>query len=177
MAKATATIGKPAAWSDQDILLYHGTTDGFASAIVATGISLARCRTATDFGRGFYTTTNLDQAWDWARSTSLRIVGSTPGVIRFNVSRDKLASLESIWFVRGDRSADDYWSLVCHCRSGGADHARGLRNGWYDLAIGPLASSWRRRTIARSDGDQIGFHTRRAVTMLGGSPKQVIAVP
>jgi hypothetical protein len=52
----------------------------------------------TDFGRGFYTTTNLDQAKNWARIRAAR-AGSTSvkgAVIAMDVSRDWLATLQCL---------------------------------------------------------------------------------
>jgi len=81
-----------------------------------------------------------------------------------------LAGLESIWFVRGDAQAEEYWSFVHHCRTGG-DHARAGQ--WYDIAIGPLASSWRSR-LTFLGADQISFHTTGAERILNASGRHVL---
>src|SRR5207237_10469350 len=48
-------------WTDQDIVLYHGTTGAFAQDIL-NGIDETTGGFLKDFGRGFYTTTRLDKA-------------------------------------------------------------------------------------------------------------------
>ncbi len=53
------------------VVLYHGCTRLNALRIQG-GVNPAVGRAATDFGTGFYTTTRLDQARDWARRQFLR---------------------------------------------------------------------------------------------------------
>ena len=159
MASAVASRGYPQSpgWANPDVALYHGTLNANQASIMA-GINVVMGRSTTDFGRGFYTTTNISQARDWARRMSWSRPGSLPLVIEFTVNRDDLASLESLWFARGDPLADDFWNLVTYCRSGSGGHSRGPNNGWYDVVVGPLASSVRRRSLVRLDGDQVSFH-------------------
>ena len=88
--------------------------------------------------------------------------------MRFDVDRDSLAALQCVWFVRGSFDADDFWSLVFHCRAGEGHHARATNQGWYDVAIGPVAASWRQR-LTIYDADQVSFHTGRAATLLNNS--------
>ena len=56
------TDGAIPKWTNQNPILYHGTTSAYAVAIVAEGVNLEFTRPLTDFGPGFYTTTNLTQA-------------------------------------------------------------------------------------------------------------------
>ena len=171
----------PTPWTNAPIDLYHGTIRQWESAILA-GVHVAAGRTALDFGQGFYTTTLLTQAqsWAWLASSKSKVKGvaSNPVVLRFTVSRDALAGLDSVWFVRGATDADDYWSLVTHCRSGGAAHGRSVpvahaRPGWYDVAIGPVAASWKQR-LCFLDGDQMSFHSQTAADVLDASSKGVV---
>jgi len=166
---------------NEAIELFHGSIEAHRAAILG-GVNVAAGRTSLDFGQGFYTTTLLTQAQSWAWMTSqgskLKGAGANPIVLRFLVDRDALASLESAWFVRGAVDADDFWSLVTHCRSGGADHRRVVpvshsRPGWYDVLVGPVAASWRQR-LCFSDGDQISFHTQPGADVLDASPKGVV---
>ena len=86
-----ALILQPANWTNQPILLYHGTTDAHAASILRR-VDPQAGRRQTDFGTGFYTTTNLQQAWLWAGE----VAGShealsryaQPAVIRFAVDRE-----------------------------------------------------------------------------------------
>jgi len=96
-----------------------------------------------------------------------------PAVVQFTVDRNKLAELDTVWFVRGSFDADDFWSLVHHCRHAGGDHRRGLMRRkqpvkWYDVVVGPVAASWRQR-LAISDADQASFHSAAATGLLNAS--------
>jgi hypothetical protein len=109
----------PSPWTNQRLILLHGTLNIHAPAIVTGGVNVALGRPHADFGRGFYTTTVEQQARSWAWQLSLRRAGTFPAVVRFDVDRDQLDALQSLWFVRGSFNEDDYWSLVFHCRRGG----------------------------------------------------------
>jgi Protein of unknown function (DUF3990) len=161
-------------WKNQDVRLYHGTVHLHAPNILKK-INVTLGKPQTDFGRGFYTTTVLRQAQSWAWQLAQRQPPPRPSpiVIAFDVSRNALAALDSLWFVRGSYDADDFWSLVQYCRSGGAQHARSIRQGWYDLVIGPVAASWRQK-LAIYDADQISFHTTRAAAVLNRSRKSIV---
>src|SRR2546426_6886353 len=91
-------------WRNKDLVLYHGTIEKYRASIVH-GIDVTRGRVDLDFGQGFYTTTFERQAVSWAWIKSQREPGSTPVVLRFQVARDSLAQLESMWFIRGTATA------------------------------------------------------------------------
>ena len=168
------------------VVLWHGCTQAARENIEAHGIDLAHCAVATDFGRGFYTTTLERQArdWAWKQATNTQkrnrgAAGTSPVLLRFRVRRytraprtgpldDGLDALAALQFVRGDYDADDYWSLVQHCRqSRPADPASGAPEvahdhrrpptGWYQLVCGPVAAFWEQR-ITMSGADQFSFH-------------------
>ena len=158
-------------WRNKDLYVYHGTdANSVAAAAVATGsvlpfvVNLALCRPRTDFGRGFYVTTNLHQAEQWANTRVISLPSRTvfAVVLRFRVTRDSLASLESLAFVR---ATNDFWDLVTDCRIGFAPHQRSSGQP-YDVVYGPV-TLWPQRLII-NDCDQISFHTQRAVTNLVG---------
>jgi hypothetical protein len=121
------------AWLDQDIVLYHGTTDVYVQDVLQA-VDETRGNPNKDFGRGFYTTTREDKALDWAVSKA-RVAGGNPAVVRFAVERDDLADLETLFFVRGEPNAVDFWSFVQYCRTVGVGggHNRLYVAGWYDL--------------------------------------------
>ena len=154
-------------WTDQDIDLYHGTLDVHVRSIDGE-IDLSVCRDLTDFGRGFYTTTNRLQAEQWARNLAKRR-GGVPAVIRFTVERDELAHLECLFFIRGSAAASDYWSFVQYCKTIVGDHHR-TYTGWYDLVAGPVVASLEKQTVV-PDGDQVSFHTPNAIGVLDASTK------
>lgn len=158
----------PPAWSNQDIVVYHGTVDTFASAIVSGPILVASGKPNTDFGPGFYTTTLKRQAHMWAAQISATRPGTSAAVLEIVIKRLSLASLDTIAFVRGDFDADDYWSLVHHCRKGALDHGRPWPSTYYDVVYGPVAAFWNQRMII-ADADQISFHTPAAEAVLNSS--------
>ena len=163
----------PISWTSQPLTLYHGTVDTHVPSILK-GVNVNRGLPNTDFGRGFYTTTVERQALSWAWQLSLRLPGTHPGIIRYDVDRDSLANLECLWFVRGSFDADDFWSLVFHCRTGGSNHGSTTSPGWYDVAIGPVAASWRQR-LTIYDADQVSFHTDCAAKVLNNSnPRKIL---
>lgn len=164
-------IATPRGWTNQATALFHGTIDRYVPSILA-GVDVTKGRRYTDFGRGFYTTTLERQARTWAWELSRQRPGSFPAVVRFDVSRDALAALDALWFVRGSHDAEDFWSLVFHCRSRGGDHGRGSK-GWYDAIVGPVAASWRQR-LSLHDIDQMSFHTERAAKILDASNPMVL---
>ncbi len=126
-------------------------------------------RGGTDFGPGFYTTTLEAQAksWAWLLAAQSAVGGVVPpaAVVRLEVDRDALSRLDSIAFIRGDYDAEDYWSLVFHCRGGALDHARPPAAPYYDVAYGPVAAFWTQRS-AMHGADQISFHSSACTPIL-----------
>ena len=68
-------------WSNPPLRAYHGTDTGAlglpptaltAGVLTFFAPNLARCRPFTDFGQGFYLTTRLHQARQWANAKVLR---------------------------------------------------------------------------------------------------------
>jgi hypothetical protein len=163
----------PAPWTNRDLVLFHGTIDRYESSIL-TQIHVTLGEPFTDFGRGFYTTTNLWQARAWAWQTSQTNPGSLPRVIQLIVGREAIARLDTLWFVRGASDAEDFWQFVHHCRLRGTHHGRDRKRGWYDVVVGPVASNWRERNVY-PDADQISFHTIRSQGLLNASAKMVIS--
>jgi hypothetical protein len=170
---AANMISPPPPWTNQPVELYHGTVLSHARVIVRKGVQVVRGRLGTDFGRGFYTTTQLLQAQSWALATSMRIRGSIAAVVRLQVDRESLASLEALAFVGGNHGADDFWSLVVHCRNGAPDHARPDPHRFYDVVYGPVAAFWQQR-VAMLGADQISFHTSLAEVKLQASTRSIV---
>ena len=182
MPKTTVPLLNPAppwmpARSDYEIL-WHGCTLFDKDSMETNGIDLTNCAVDTDFGQGFYTTTLERQAQFWARKRFVDWLTKNPGgsgnqpvVLRFRVRRysvlprnsaldDGLDKLLSLQFVRGEYDNESYWSFVQHCRQGSRAAPRDHRRpptGWYELVVGPVASSWEQRTMA-AGSDQWSFH-------------------
>jgi hypothetical protein len=72
-------------------------------------------------------------------------------------------------FVRDDFHANDFWSLIYHCRSKKPGHERKVTatnpSRWYDVVAGPVAAIWRTR-LAIANADQFSFHTARGAKVL-----------
>ena len=154
------------------------TRDHFVDGI-RKGIDLKHCRTRTDFGRGFYTTTFRDQANLWAERAVTRKDGSRPAVLEYRVSWESLAPLESLVFVRPEQDNEFFWSLVTHCRKSPKEaplldpvHSHQYRAAdgrfWYDMVCGPVAAMPVRNRQVWPMYDQFSFHTGRATAILDG---------
>ncbi|MDB5334007.1 MAG: hypothetical protein JWP03_5158 [Phycisphaerales bacterium] len=148
--------------------------------MLASGVNVRAGRPNTDFGLGFYTTTLRRQAEDWAYlkhkaqpPMKRGQLALHPVVLWVRISRDVLARLQTLAFVRGDYGADEYWSFVQHCRASVPaapslpavvrHHERGGTGtpSWYDMVSGPVAAFWQQRN-AMSEADQFSFHTDAA---------------
>ncbi|HEY1064698.1 MAG TPA: DUF3990 domain-containing protein [Pirellulales bacterium] len=161
------------------LTVWHGCTTVDKIAIEnggQGGIDPSRGRAATDFGRGFYTTTIKRQArqWAWARYYHPKFKRQTnyqPVILRFEIDRFELAELASLSFCLGSAADKDFWSLVQHCRGSTSqtihDHAGPVsENGqWYDVVSGPVAAFWK-QCVAMRDADQISFHTTKGAGLL-----------
>jgi hypothetical protein len=155
-------------WSDQDVVLYHGTLAAHVGSILQ-GVNLNRCKHFRDFGRGFYTTTKLTQAERWANDLAVQTAGAALAVIESRVERHSLAMLEALFFVRGAGTTVDFWSFAQFCRSSATDDGR-THALWYDLVVGPVMGSLRKQSVI-PDSDQISFHTAQATAILDRSQK------
>jgi Protein of unknown function (DUF3990) len=162
-------------WFNPPLRAYNGTDTraiGVPSGAVKPGTALsftpnlAFCRPFTDFAQGFYLTTRLHQAREWANAKVLRTRGSTTAVVlEFRLDRDRLAALEALSF---GRETSDFWDFVHDCRGGFLSHGRTYPRGSYDLVYGPVTLWPQRLTIQNCD--QISFHTTNALTVLGANP-------
>jgi hypothetical protein len=168
-------------WQNGPLVLYHGCDDVSAQAISLPSppynhsINLTYCSPLTDFGQGFYTTTNLHQAKNWANLRCQRLRSAIPPnnvsavVLEFNVDRNVLARLDTLSFVtEGSDPAKppppntDYWEFVQYCRLGRGTHKLG--GGNYEVVYGPV-SLWPQILVIK-DCDQISFHTPLSLLVL-----------
>ncbi len=156
-----ANVVIQSSWNNPEIRLYHGTNVECVDSIL-NGIEISELRESSDFGRGFYTTTNLVQAQRWALRRARRRPQHA-AVIEFLLSRDELAKLESLWFVRAAADTHDFWTLVESCLETGIGNRGGDR--WYDVVVGPVSMSFARHR-RHQNYDQVSFHTHRAFKVL-----------
>lgn len=171
-------LNAPPLWKQyaETVELWHGCVESDALAIRANGVDPQRGHPATDFGRGFYTTTIRRQArhWAWQRaSVSSQTVRKNrrPVVLRFQIPLARLAELNSLQFVVGDFANERFWSLVHYCRGSTPGNVRdhlhpdSARGGWYDMVVGPVAAFWQQR-VAMTGADQFSFHTTVGAAVL-----------
>jgi len=125
-----------AVWINPEAVYFHGTTKRSADAILRDGIDPGMGSANTDFGSGFYTTTNREQAEEWAEARAAA-TGDLAVVLRLTIDRAGLARLRNLSFVL---PTEDYWSLVERCRDG-KDEAYATGRD-YDVVNGPVARRW-----------------------------------
>jgi Protein of unknown function (DUF3990) len=159
-------------WVNGPVVVYHGTDEISARNIQNNGIQLALCRPAADFGRGFYVTSNLHQAEQWANQKMGHLpqgsAARLAAVLTFDLDRDAAADLDDhLTFVIADPAFHDF---VIYNRLGGPHHHRNIGVG-YDLVYGPVAAY--PQTITYANCDQICFLNQRALgglTIRSGTP-------
>jgi len=105
------------AWQNDDLILYHGCTDGSLYSLNPNGIRVGGSThhgidptvgvQSADLGQGFYATSSLHQAKCWADLRHIRLNRKLPGVratvVRFDMKRNDLADLEALVFVSSGR--------------------------------------------------------------------------
>ena len=79
------------------MVLYHG------SNVEVREPRLLKNQRDLDFGKGFYTTSDLDQASRWAKRTAMRMGQRQAFVSVYDVNDEKLLSLRVLRFERPDR--------------------------------------------------------------------------
>lgn len=163
-------------WSNQDLLLFHGTTIHAARNIVAEGVDVAIGKPDRDFGRGFYCTSSEVQAREWADIKAARS-SEAAAVVRFEMPRQVLGELRALVFIRATANAADFWSFVQFCRSGGVAHGK-VSGSPYDVVYGPVALNWFTSAFKiKQDSDQISFHTTAAQRALNLNAGRSILEP
>jgi hypothetical protein len=169
----------PPGWTNQEMVLYHGTTAAAAREIAAGKIALHHGRRGVDFGPGFYTTTIEAQARRWAARRA-GLSGRKAAVVEMLLRREEVASLQFMAFVDKDARAEQFWAFVHYCRSGATDHGRDLQGtsalGYYDVVFGPVAAYWN-RSMEIGRADQVSFHTEEAVRLLNTKARRRMIQP
>ncbi len=151
------------------MILYHG------SNVEVKEPKLLKNQRDLDFGKGFYTTSDFEQAAKWAqRTTSLRGEG-VPCISCFEVNEADLNKLKLLRFEKADRAWLDF---VSSNRSGDP-----LPNDWA-IIIGPVANDQTfptillylrgilneedtiKRLLTQKLKDQYTFKTAEAISLL-----------
>ena len=121
--------------------LYHG------SSVVVERPDLSRCSPRKDFGRGFYLTSSISQARDFARIVAKRAVRETGKEVSACVSVFNLASLDGLT-IKTFKTADLEW---LHCiaahRQGTLSPAAVDDFSGVDVLVGKVANDQTNATI------------------------------
>ena len=149
--------------------LYHG------SVVEVRKPSLRYGRKKTDFGRGFYTTTQAEQAENWTKIKQDRTKAAKRIVSVYEIDDSLLTNPELR--IREFHGVDKAWlDFVVESRKGGKHD--------YDLVFGPVANDKVFTTVnlyesgvldapaaiaqlrAYKTYDQLSFHTKRVIAAL-----------
>lgn len=149
--------------------LYHGST------VIVKHPYIQRGRKATDFGKGFYTTTNFEQAKKWAMLKKSREQSEKAIVSIYEVPDDILDREYSVLQFEG--ATEEWLEFVVNNRRGREAHS-------YELIMGPVANDQLYATIrlyeqkvvtaeaainmlkAHRLFDQLSFHTDTVIKLL-----------
>jgi hypothetical protein len=137
------------------MVVYHGCDQGAAASIRANGVDPMLGRPRTDFARGFYVTTNLHQAKNWANQRVRRLrstAAATAAVLEFHIDRNALAAAPDCVFLL---DSPDFWALVTQCRTAmpGPAPAHGFEAVWGPVALWP-------QQLVIAACDQLSVHSR-----------------
>lgn len=111
---------------NEPVLLYHG------SNVEVKSPELRVSTHALDFGAGFYTTLNIEQARNFASKVAEREHSSQAIVSVYNINLEALkSSTQGLWF---DSPTEKWLDFVSDNRSGK------VQNTPYDFVYGPVAN-------------------------------------
>jgi len=150
------------------MIVYHG------SVIKIDKPDVRHSLRALDFGKGFYVTTNLHQAEQWARRKALILGRGQPMINVYQLSENS----DGLCWKTFDDHLDEWIDFVCACRNGEEIYKV------YDLITGKVANDrvfrvvdmyrsgeWDRERALREiraypDYDQTALITQRAIDQL-----------
>lgn len=150
--------------------LYHGST------VVVKQPNIRIGRKNTDFGKGFYTTTDFDQAASWARIRSRR-AGSEVAIVSVYEIDDNLLQNKDFNIMEYHRATEQWLNFVVNNR-----RTAPLHN--YDIVLGPVANDNLYATISMYENgqlsveaaivqlnthvlyNQVSFHTKEALSQI-----------
>lgn len=151
------------------MILYHGSVFEVRKPLIRLG------RDNTDFGKGFYTTTNKEQAEHWAKIKQDRTSANKAVVSVYEIDDFVLKDLSLK--IREFNGVDEAWLyFVVNCR-------KAIQHD-FDMVFGPVANDNVFATVnlfesgvldapaaiaqlrAYKTYDQLSFHTERVVTTL-----------
>lgn len=172
-------------------IVYHGTISIYRDSLLA-GIDVKVGFKSADFGQGFYTTSNFEQAkrlaFDRAKAYNKRHKNESdaqPMILTYKINKSLLSKQKGLFFV----SPDEKWKEFIYNNRVGIDFSVSKyynKDGKYDYVYGCVADSnitemvgyIKRKQITygdfvdslkalkQNDYDQLSFHTSNAVKVL-----------
>ena len=114
------------------MILYHGTTE------VIGVIDLSKCRLRTDFGRGFYISSKLGTARDWAIGRAG--FSGIPTVMRYEIKNAILSDC-TLRYLRFDKPSKEWLDFIRDNRRRDLHSGKTLEpRHVYDIVSGPIAN-------------------------------------
>ena len=150
--------------------LYHGST------MTVKHPSLHLGRANTDFGRGFYTTTDFEQAARWAHIRRNR-AGSEEAIVSVCEMNDHLLQRRDLRIMEYHGATEEWLNFVVNNRRLAPLHS-------YDIVLGPVANDSLYATISMYENgplsveaaivqlkthvlyNQVSFHTKTALSQM-----------
>lgn len=105
--------------------IYHG------SNVVVDKPQIIKSNRALDFGTAFYTTSDYEQAYKWAKLTTNRRKSGVAIISEFEFNENEISTL---FVLRFENAGKEWLKFVSGCRTENID------NKEYDLVIGPVAN-------------------------------------
>ena len=151
------------------MILYHG------SNVIVREPRLLKIQRELDFGKGFYTTSDFDQASKWAKRTALRLHQNDSYVSVYEVDDEEMSLLKVLRFELPDA---EWLRFVVMNRTGRSDVSD------WDIIAGPVANDRTasvidlfldgrydeeetvRRLLPQKLKDQYTFKTERAIGLI-----------
>ena len=134
---------------DRNIALYHGTDHQSARQILIRGIYLNAGRQKRDFscGKGFYLTTEMEDAFNWAKQTTEK-----PAILIFAVDRTDLSKTRKLNLYENE---EKWREIVSSFKTATRTAVTRESVNQYDLIEGPMA-----RMIQDETCDELVFQPK-----------------
>jgi len=107
------------------VIVYHG------SDIIVKTPKIVENNRLLDFGIGFYTTTNKEQAERWTQKVSTRRKTNSQFLSIYEVDENLIKDTLNI--IEFKEPNEEWLNFICNCRSGRQINIE------YDMVIGPVA--------------------------------------
>ena len=114
------------------MILYHG------SNMEVKEPKIIKSKRLLDFGRGFYLTSDYEQARKWAIRTTNRREDGSPAISVFNVEESELKNFKLLTFEVANKEWLKYVST---------NRTDKFTEDTYDIVIGPVANDQAIRTV------------------------------